>query len=207
VRVGLLGGTFNPPHLGHLVLAQEAAARFDLERVLWIPAARPPHREVEDDPGADVRAELCELAIGDDPRFAVSRLELEREGPSYTVDTVAELREREPDLEPVLILGGDQAASLPRWHEPERVLELAEVVVVDRTGWSRDAVAISIARLRGVERVRYFEMPRVEISSSLVRLRIRRGQPIRYLVPDAVHERIFASGLYGAGRQEVAASR
>lgn len=205
MKIGVLGGTFNPPHIGHLVLAQEALERFGLERVLWIPAARPPHREVESDPGPEVRAELCELATADDERFEVSRIELEREGPSYTVDTIAALRQSNPQLEPFLILGGDQAASLPRWHEPERLLELAQVVVVDRTGWSRDAVAISIARLRGAERVRYFDMPRVEVSSTLVRLRIARGQSIRYLVPDAVRRKIEDANLYGAGRREVAA--
>jgi nicotinate-nucleotide adenylyltransferase len=198
-RVGILGGAFNPPHIGHLVCAQEALVQLELDRVLFVPVGTAPHRELRPDPGSDVRAELTELAIRGDDRFALSRVELEREGPSYTVDTLRALREQGgADDELFLILGGDQAAALGSWHEPEEVLALATLAVVERSGWSRNAIGIKIGRLRGALAVRYLEMPAIHVSSSLIRRRVAAGQPIRYLVPDAVAETIAARGLYGA---------
>ena len=196
MRVGILGGAFNPPHTGHLICAQEAMLALELDRVLFIPVGQAPHREIEQDPGAEARVEMCELAMGGDERFEVSRIEVEREGPSYTADTLRELRERSPDDELVLILGGDQASALASWHEPEDVLELATVAVVERTGWHREAIAIKIARLRGAAAVRFFDMPRIDVSSTLVRRRTGEGKPIRYLVPDAVADYVEAKGLY-----------
>ena len=125
-RVGILGGAFNPPHLGHLVCAQEAQVQLELDRVVLVPVGQAPHRTIADDPGAEARLEMAELAVEGDPSLSVSRIELDRPGPSYTADTLAALRERAPDDELTLILGGDQAAALPSWHEPERVLELAQ---------------------------------------------------------------------------------
>src|SRR5882762_10357324 len=128
---------FNPPHLGHLVCAQEAHAQLGLDAVLFMPVAVPPHKEATEDPGTEHRFELCRLAVRDDERFAVSRLEIERGGPSYTVDTLTALRERHPEDELIFIAGGDMAASLPTWHEPERVLELAAFAVAERRGTVR----------------------------------------------------------------------
>jgi nicotinate-nucleotide adenylyltransferase len=196
--VGILGGTFNPPHIGHLVCAQEAYIQLGLDTVVWVPAGDPPHREVEDDPGPDKRFEMCELTVAADERFALSRIEIEREGPSYTVDTLRELRSQSPDDELFLILGGDQAASLRAWHEPEEVLSLATVAVVERTGWYRPAIGVKLSGLRGAERIVFFDMPRVDISSSMVRRRAREGKPIRYLVTDKVANFIGAQSLYGA---------
>jgi nicotinate-nucleotide adenylyltransferase len=204
LRVGILGGAFNPPHIGHLVCAQEALARLELERVVLVPFGQPPHRELDDDPGAEARLEMVELAIADDERFEASRIEIDREGPSYTVDTLAQLREESPDDELFLILGGDQAAALPAWHEPERVLELATPAVFSRETWGRNAVGIKIGRLPGAERVRYLDMPAIQVSSTLVRRRVRERLPIRYLVPDKVADYIVTNGLYGAGRAEEA---
>jgi nicotinate-nucleotide adenylyltransferase len=197
LRVGILGGVFNPPHLGHLVCAQEALVQLELEKVVFMPVGQAPHRELEGDPGAEVRLEMVELAAGDDARFAISRAELDRPGPSYTVDTLRELREKVDD-ELFLILGGDQAAALPAWHEPETVLSLATVAVVERSNWSRNAIGIKIGRLPGAERVRYLDMPIIQISSSAIRRRVFEGKPIRYLVPDKVANYIGANGLYGA---------
>jgi nicotinate-nucleotide adenylyltransferase len=143
-----------------------------------------------------MRLEMVELAIEDDDRFAGSRVELDRDGPSYTSDTLRRLHAAEPDDEHVLILGGDQAAALPEWHEPEQVLELAQVAVVERTNWSRNAVGIRVGRLRGAERIRYLDMPIIQVSSSSVRRRIAAGLPIRYLVPDRVASFIDAKDLY-----------
>ena len=196
MRVGILGGAFNPPHIGHLVCAQEALLQLELDSVLFVPVGQAPHRELENDPGAEMRLEMVELAIEDDDRFAGSRVELDRDGPSYTSDTLRLLHAAEPDDEHVLILGGDQAAALPEWHEPEQVLELAQVAVVERTNWSRNAVGIRVGRLRGAQRIRYLDMPIIQVSSSSVRRRIAAGLPIRYLVPDRVASFIDAKDLY-----------
>jgi nicotinate-nucleotide adenylyltransferase len=205
LRVGILGGAFNPPHIGHLVCAQEALVELELDRVVFVPVGQAPHRELENDPGPETRLEMVELAIADDARFAASRIEIEREGPSYTVDTLRELRAAGPDDELFLILGGDQAAALPEWHEPEEVLELAQVAVVERTNWSRNAIGIKVGRLKGAQRIRYLDMPIIQVSSTSVRRRIAAGQPIRYLVPDRVANQIGATGLYGAaGARSVA---
>jgi nicotinate-nucleotide adenylyltransferase len=180
------------------VCAQEASIQLELDRVEFVPTPRPPHREIEDDPGAEVRLEMSELAVGGDDRFAVSRIELGREGPSYTVDTLRSMHEAQPDDELFLILGGDQAERLTTWHEPEQVLELATVCAVERVGYSRNAIVIKLARLKGAERLRFFEMPLIQVSSSSVRRRVARGQSIRYLVPDEVARYIEDKGLYGA---------
>jgi nicotinate-nucleotide adenylyltransferase len=202
LRVGILGGVFNPPHLGHLVCAQEALVQLELEKVVFMPVGQAPHRELEGDPGAEARLEMVELAAGDDARFAISRAELDRPGPSYTADTLRELREKATDDELFLILGGDQAAALPSWREPETVLSLATVAVVERSNWSRNAIGIKIGRLRGAERIRYLDMPIIQISSSAIRRRVSEGKPIRYLVPDKVANYIGANGLYGAEKAD-----
>ncbi len=202
MRLGILGGAFNPPHIGHLVCAQEAFVQLELDRVLFVPFGDPPHRSIEDDPGPEARVEMCDLALSGDERFELSRTEVDREGPSYTVDT---LRELSGDDELFLILGGDQAANLPRWHEPEEVLSLATVAAVERTGFSRNTIAVKTAGLPGAQRMRFFDMPRIGLSSSLVRRRAAAGLPIRYLVPPAVGEYIADHGLYGA-RSEAAAT-
>lgn len=196
MRLGILGGVFNPPHVGHLICAQEALVQLDLEQVLLIPVGEAPHRAVEHDPGAEVRHALCERAASADERLAVSRVELERAGPSYTVDTLAHLRADRPEDELVLLLGGDEAATLGSWHEPEQVLELATVAAVERDGARRQEIAARLTGLRGAERVVFFDMPRIDVSSSLVRDRVARGLPVRYLVPDAVAELIEGRGLY-----------
>jgi nicotinate-nucleotide adenylyltransferase len=204
LRVGILGGVFNPPHVGHLVCAQEALVQLELEKVVFMPVGQAPHRELEGDPGAEARLEMVELATGDDARFAISRAELDRPGPSYTADTLRELREKASDDELFLILGGDQAAALPSWHEPETVLSLATVAVVERSNWSRSAIGITIGRLPGAERIRYLDMPIIQISSSAIRRRVAEGKPIRYLVPDKVANYIGANGLYGAAKPDPA---
>ena len=202
MRVGILGGAFNPPHIGHLVCAQETLLQLELDQVLFVPTGEPPHRELEDDPGAEVRLEMVELAIAGDSRFAVSRIEIDRDGPSYTADTLAAMTKAEPDHQLFLILGGDQAAALPDWHEPDKVLELATVAVVERVNWSRNAIAVKIARLRGTDAVRYLDMPLIQVSSSSVRRRARQGKPIRYFVPEEVVSLIGSKGLYGAAAKE-----
>lgn len=196
MRLGILGGTFNPPHVAHLVCAQEAHRELALDRVLLVPAAIPPHKPVEHEPGPAHRLAMCRLAAEPDARFAVSTLELERDGPSYTVDTLSQLNRQAPTDELVLIVGGDIAAGLPGWHRAEQVLELATVAIAKRRGTPRGQVERALSGLRGGERARFFEMPRIGISSTMVRRRVRAELPIRYFVPDPVLAYIERHGLY-----------
>jgi nicotinate-nucleotide adenylyltransferase len=202
VQVGILGGTFNPPHLGHLVCAQEAYLQLQLDRVMLMPARIPPHKPVEHEPGVAHRLELCRLAVQGDDRFSVSDLELARPGPSYTVDTLEELNSSEPNNELFLIVGGDVAAGLPQWREPERVLGLATLAVARRRGTAWASVESALRGLRGGERARLFRMPQIGVSSTIVRERVRAQQPIRYIVPDQVAEYIARHRLYGGTAEQ-----
>jgi nicotinate-nucleotide adenylyltransferase len=184
-RVGILGGAFNPPHLGHLVCASEAAWQLRLDRVLLTPVAVAPHKRTDSDPGAG------------DERLGVCDLEVVRGGTSYTVDTLRELHEREPEDHLTFILGGDAALGLPDWHEPEAVLGLATLAVAERSGAAREDVEQRLqAAFPGLGSLEFFAMPRIDISSSDVRSRVAEGRPIRYLVPDGVADRIEQGGLY-----------
>lgn len=195
-RLGLLGGTFNPPHLAHLVCAQEAWEQLELERVIWIPVYEPPHKEMEADPGVEHRIELCRRAVGGDPRFEVSRIEADLPERSYTIDTLRRLHESSPEDELTFIVGGDMAQALPTWHEPEAVLSLATLGVAEREGVRRADITERLAGLAGADRIRFFDMPRLDISSSMIRRRIALSRPVRYLVPDAVASYIADEGLY-----------
>jgi len=197
-RIGILGGSFNPPHLAHLVCASQAAAQLSLDRVLLTPVAAPPHKEAEQDPGPDVRLELCRLAIAGDERLGVCDLEVQRGGPSYTVDTLRELHARTPEDDLTFIVGGDIALGLPSWHEPEAVLGLARLAIADRSGTDREDITQRLAQRFGAaaEETVFFDMPRLDISSSQIRRRVAQGDPIRYLVPDRVAERIARGRLY-----------
>jgi nicotinate-nucleotide adenylyltransferase len=201
-EVGILGGTFNPPHVGHLVMVQEALDQLGLDRVVLMPVARPPHKEAPADPGADVRLELCRLATAGAPHVEVSDLEIERGGASFTVDTLRALHERAPEHALTFIVGGDMAYSLPSWREPEAVLELARLAVAERDGLRREDIAERLEPLHCGDRVAFFDMPRIDLSSSAIRERVAAGRPIRYLVPDPVIEAIRSRRLYrqAAGR-------
>jgi nicotinate-nucleotide adenylyltransferase len=177
-------------------MAQEAHEQLGLERVLLVPVAIPPHKEAEADPGAEARVRLSELAIGDDDRFGVSRIEVDRGGPSFTVDTLRALHERAPEDDLTFIVGGDMAHSLPSWREPEAVLELATLAVAEREGGRREDLARRLEPLHGGDRVTFFDMPRLDVSSSAIRRRVAAGRSIRYLVPDAVARAVTDGGLY-----------
>ena len=200
MRIGILGGTFNPPHLGHLVCAQEAYLQLRLETVLLIPARIPPHKPVAEEPGIEHRLEMCRLAIAGDERFEVSDIEARREGPSFTVDTLEELHAHQPDSELFLIVGGDVAAGFASWREPDRVLALASLAIAERPGTSRADVQQALGQLQRGERARFFDMPAIEISSTMLRDRARHGGPTRYLVPDAVRSYIDRHRLYGGSQ-------
>jgi nicotinate-nucleotide adenylyltransferase len=193
-RIGLLGGTFDPPHMGHLVMASEARWQLGLDRVLLVPARQPPHKPAGPDlPGKD-RARLIELAIADDPWLELSRLELERPGPSYTVETLAAVRRAEPDAALWFVLGADQLLGLPTWREPERIAELARLAVVPRGGHGREELEAAAEEI-APGRVDWVLAPEIGISSSQVRRRIATGRPIRYLVPGPVEDELRRMGL------------
>ena len=196
-RIGILGGSFNPPHLGHLVCASEAAAQLELDRVLLTPVASPPHKSAERDPGPERRLALCRLAVDGDERLGVCDLEVRRGGPSYTVDTLRELHERSPEDHLTFIVGGDIALGLPTWRDPETVLGLARLAVAERSGAGRRDVAERLAEsFPEAPAPLFFDMPRMDISSSQIRRRVAEGRPIRYLVPDPVAEQIARERLY-----------
>ena len=203
-RTALLGGAFNPPHLGHLLCAQEAMIALGLDRVLWMPVNTSPHKSNAEDPGVRHRLTMCRLAVAGEPRFTVSAFEARRPGPSYTVDTLESLHAERPGIELTFIVGGDMAASLPSWREPERVVRLTRLAVAERDGVRREAILQRLSAVPGAaERVDFFEMPRVDVSSSLIRHRVASGRPVRYLVPDGVAQYIEREGLYGASRKGV----
>ena len=198
MRLGLLGGTFNPPHIGHVVCALQALHELELDRVLLVPVYAPPHKGVETDPGVEHRVELCRRAVEDETELGVSLVDAEVPGPSYTVDTLRRLHERCPGDDLTFIVGGDMALSLPTWREPAAILELAELGVAEREGVRRADIAGRLAGL-DLERIRFFDMPRIDISSSLIRRLVAAGRPIRHLVPDGVAGYIHEAGLYRTG--------
>jgi nicotinate-nucleotide adenylyltransferase len=196
-QIGIFGGTFNPPHIAHVVCAAEAAAALDLDRVLLTPVATPPHKAATMDPGPEERLALCRLAVTGDERLGVCDLEVKRGGPSYTVATLRELHERAPEDDLTFIVGGDIALGLPSWHEPEAVLGLATLAVAERSGAGRrDVIERLEQAFPGRPSLRFFDMPRMDVSSSQIRRRVAAGRSIRYFVPDLVAERIARERLY-----------
>jgi nicotinate-nucleotide adenylyltransferase len=193
---------FNPPHAGHLALARAAARELGLRRVLLTPALVPPHKPAKWDPGAEHRSSMCRLAIGEDPRLGVCTLELERPGPSYTVDTLRSIHASDPDAELTLIVGADMARTLARWREPREILKLARLAVAEREGSTRHEVLDALAPLDAAPRVAFVDMPRLDVSSSLVRRDLTAGEPIDGLVGAEVARYIAEHELYG--RQPVA---
>lgn len=197
MRLGILGGTFNPPHLGHLVCASEAYLQLELHRLMLVPVRKAPHKPIDEEPGVEHRLAMSRLAVaGDEDRMEVSELEALREGTSYTVDTLEELHSSMPDSQLFLIVGGDVAASFGSWREPERVLSLAQLAVAARPGTARERVQSTLGALEGGGGVRFVEMPEVEISSTMLRDRIRAGKATKYLMPDAVRAYADEHRLY-----------
>lgn len=187
MRLGVYGGTFDPPHLGHLVAASDACDALGLDRLLWIPSAVHPLKRGVRTP-APVRLEMVRAAIAGDPRFGADDLELRRKGPSYTVDTLRALRARHPEAEIFFLTGADNLAEMPKWREPEEIARIATLAVVSREGETLPpdppypAVAVQVARL--------------DVSSTEVRRRAAAGKSLRYLVPDAVRAIVERERLY-----------
>ncbi len=188
-RLGLLGGTFDPIHIGHVLLAQFVCERLELDRVLFVPAADPPHKG-ECAAAAEDRLAMVELAIQGFPRFRVSRLELERPGKSYTIDTLRRLRAAWPEARLFLIIGTDNVAQLSTWHDPQGILELCTVVAGSRLADRESADPGLVARMVLVD------TPVLQLSSTQIRQRLGQGLPVRYLLPEKVEEYIRRRGLY-----------
>ena len=196
LRLGVLGGTFDPPHYGHLMLAEHAREQLGLEQVLWVPAGDPWRKAGGAVTSGEHRLAMLRLAVAGNNAFEISTAELDRPGPSYTVETLAELREQLPAHELVFLLGADALQDLPDWHDAPRILELALLGATARGG-ERPSDAALDALLPGLSgRVVWFEMPRVDISATDIRRRAAEGQSLRDLVPPAVEAYIRQHKLY-----------
>jgi nicotinate-nucleotide adenylyltransferase len=194
--IGVLGSAFNPPHLGHLALAQEALWQLGLSEVILVPTGEAPHKRIADDPGRELRMAMTRLAAADDSRFSVSSLEVDRPGPSYTYETLQLLAEQRGNTELVFVMGADAAVGLESWRAPERVAELARLAVARRAGISEAEVAAVLRSLGAEGRATMLEMPQFGVSSSAVRERAREGRPLRYLVPESLARFIEEKGVY-----------
>jgi nicotinate-nucleotide adenylyltransferase len=195
--IGVLGSAFNPPHLGHLALAQEALWQLGLSEVVLVPTGEAPHKRIVDDPGRELRLAMTRLAAAADPRFIVSTLEVERDGPSYTYETLELLARERGDTDLVFVMGADAAVGLESWRKPERVVELAQLAVARRAGISGADVAAVLRSLDAEGRATMLEMPEFGVSSSVVRERASSGRPLRFLVPEAVARFIEEKSVYG----------
>ena len=194
--IGVLGSAFNPPHLGHLALAQEALWQLGLSEVVLVPTGEAPHKRIADDPGKEIRLAMTRLAASDDARFSVSTLEVEREGPSYTYETLEMLAEERGDTDLVFVMGADAAVGLESWREPALVIERARLAVARRAGISDAEVSAVLRSLGARDRATMLEMPQFGVSSSAVRERAAEGRPLRYLVPEPVARFIEERGVY-----------
>jgi nicotinate-nucleotide adenylyltransferase len=187
VKLGVFGGTFDPPHIGHLIAAQDAKSALGLDRVIFVPAAVPPHKRDDTVSAPGTRLAMVQAAIAGADGFEVDDLELRRGGPSWTVDTLRELAARLPGSELFLLIGSDQYAEFESWREPDVIRQLAKVAVLTRENGAGQAAGVHTVRVT-----------RIDVSSTDIRRRMAEGQPIRFLVPAAVEALIRLHGLYGA---------
>jgi len=199
MRVGVFGGTFDPIHYGHLIAAEEARWRLALAEVLFAPAAQPPHKPGQPISSVEHRLAMVELAIAGNPHFRLSRIDLDRPGPHYTVDTIPLLQsELGPQAELYLIIGLDSLVKLHTWRQPARLIRLCRLAVVSRPGQHLNLGELEATLPDLGERVHLLETPEIGISAEDLRRRVRAGQSIKYQVPEAVEAYIYAHGLYRA---------
>lgn len=187
-RIGILGGTFDPPHNGHLAIAEAAIRKLKLKEIIFIPAKTPPHKSSGRISSQQDRLAMLKLAVGGRERIIISEMEFERQGPSYTVDTLAELKKGNPDDEFYFLIGADNVSEMESWHQPERIVEMTKVVAAGRPGFS--------AAGRFSAMIESFDMTPVNISSTLIREKVRSGLSISGLLPPAVEEYILKRNLY-----------
>ena len=189
MRLGVFGGAFDPVHTGHLVLASQCREQLALDAVWLVPNGSPPHKDPRGLADAGTRVEMLELATAGDPGLVVSRIEIDRGGVSYTVDTLETIADDDPERELFLLLGADSVADLTNWYQPERICELARVVAVNRGGTTGETAVIGCQ----IEEV---TIPAIDVSSSDIRRRIRQGRSIRHLVPRAVEAYVIEHAVY-----------
>jgi len=199
-RLGIMGGTFDPIHYGHLVAAEMARDRFNLSKVLFIPSRTPPHKDRRDISAAKLRFEMLKLALEDNPAFELSALEFEREGPSYTVDTLRILRRTWPDHDLYFITGTDALREIFSWREADKILMMIQFIGAARPGFDASDFLLKVQQehpeIQG--RIHHLEVPALAISSTDIRARVKQGYPIRYLLPEPVRHFILENGLYTA---------
>jgi nicotinate-nucleotide adenylyltransferase len=194
MKVGIFGGTFDPIHMGHLLLAEQALEAAALDQIWFIPAGEPPHKQGKAITPAEHRMQMVELAIQGNPRFYASGIELEREGLSYTVDTIEKLNELYPDIKFFLLVGADMVKDLPHWYKIKKIIQFVRVIALGRPGvWIEGLPDFIEKRLSWIP-----DAILTNLSSSTIRQRAREGKSIRYLVPDAVYQYIKEHGLYGS---------
>ena len=196
-KIGFFGGTFDPPHIGHLILASEAAHQFGLTRLLWVLNPDPPHNQEQDITPLPHRLEMVQRTIADNPLFELSRIEIERPGPHYTINTIRHLQQQEPGAEIFLLIGGDSLRDLPKWRTPaELVAAVSRISVMRRPGDSFDMPDLE-ARVPGLtDKVTFIDALLLNLSSSEIRRRIKTGNVFRYYLHPAVFEYISSNGLY-----------
>ena len=199
-RLGIMGGTFDPIHYGHLVAAEMARCKFNLSKVLFIPSGTPPHKHRRDISAAGLRYEMTERAIQDNPAFDISGLELERKGPSYTVDTLRVVRRTWPEHDLYFITGTDALREIFSWREAEEILMMTEFIGAARPGFDASDFLLQVQQEHPETqgRIHHLEVPALAISSTDIRARVEHGEPIRYLLPEPVRHFIQQHGLYTA---------
>ncbi|MGQ9627735.1 MAG: nicotinate-nucleotide adenylyltransferase [Anaerolineae bacterium] len=197
MRVGVIGGTFDPIHIGHLIIAEEARVRLSLEKVVFVPAGLPPHKMENHVSPAEHRLEMVKLAIADNPYFSLSLVDVERFGPSFTVETIELLRQEwGPQAEIFFIMGQDSLVDILTWHKPQRLINLCRIVALSRPGFRVDMEELEKSLPGASSRIILLNSPEVAISSTDIQRRVREGLPIKYQVPEAVEEYIYKHGLY-----------
>jgi nicotinate-nucleotide adenylyltransferase len=185
-KVGILGGTFDPPHHGHLLIANEVLSSLQLDEVWFMPNQEPPHKKKSETIKNEDRLQMLELAVKDNQQFQVESIELERSGPSFTIETIKILKSKYPDYQFFFIIGADMIEYLPKWHKINELVELVQFVGVDRPDYNHDTDYPII----------YVDVPAIEVSSSLIRERLKKGKTVRYLLPEPVIEYIKECRLY-----------
>ena len=196
-QIGLFGGTFDPPHLGHLILASEAYSQLGLDRLLWILTPEPPHKQDQNITSVEHRLAMVNLAIQDNPTFELSRVELDRPGPHYTLETIQLVAEQFPDSDITPIIGGDSLRDLPKWNRPTELLQACHRIGVMRRPGEQENIEDLEMQLPGISsKVQYVDAPLLEIASRELRNRIADGKPFRYYLHPAVYEYINSHHLY-----------
>jgi len=197
MRIGIFGGTFDPPHLGHLILAMESASQLKIDRILWMVTPTSPLKQNQVIAPVSTRIQMVRAAIADDPIFELSTLELEREAPQFSLDTVKELRHRQPLAEIYYLIGEDSLQDLPKWHEPIHFIEEVNSLGVMRRPGDKTNLSMLEEIIPGLSaKVKYIDAPLLEISSHQIRDRIRQHQPFKYYLPEEVYKMIIELDLY-----------